>query len=261
MKVSWVTCTYRRMTCVENILAMFLGQDYSDLSELILFNTDADYPFILETPNPRIVVVNNAIDYLTKSPYTNVGAIRRDALTHATGDAYCCADDDDWYAPWYTRQGANGLLRSGRKAWKPKQSLFRTDEGIKMVQNTLEASVIVDMAELRKLGFALHSGKEGLAWYSPLRDAGQLDENEKVWVPSYAFDWSSNPGAIHKQSGNIDALDNFEVHKTRTQDFAFRPLRPSPSLETINAPFYEWFRVHRDGLDYRAVQEYVAEYI
>ncbi len=42
-------------------------------------------------------------------------------------------------------EAVKGIKSNGMDAWKPEKSLFATREEIKLVQNTLEASVIVKM--------------------------------------------------------------------------------------------------------------------
>ena len=189
-KVSFVCTSYRRFYCVRRILSQFYAQTYPNV-ELILFNTDVEHPFVLEHENPNIVVVNNATDYITGEPYKNRGQICRDAVTHATGDYFMLADDDDVYLPWHIQQAVEGIEELGTDAWKPEYSFFAAPGKVELVMNTMEAAVIVKMERIREIGFRSDlTGYEGLSWYTQLRDEGQLDEHNKNYLPSYCFNWS-----------------------------------------------------------------------
>ena len=241
-KLSFVCTTFRRYRCVERIIEQFLQQDY-DNAELIILNTDAENPFSLDQSleHESIKIVNNAIDYETGEPYTNRGSICRDAVTHATGDYFMLADDDDIYLPWHFRQAVDGILANGKDAWKPEYSFFATPYQLDLVRNTLEASVIVKMNRIREIGFRTDAtGYEGLSWYTKLRDEGQLDEHNKVYVPSYCFNWS-DPGdmAGHKQSGDINNPNNFENHKAKSNDVSQKPLERC-GAEIINRTYSKY---------------------
>ena len=157
-KVSFVCTSYRRFTCVERIVAQFHAQTYPN-KELIIFNTDEEYPYTLGFEDSSIIIVNNGINYETGTPYENRGQICRDAVTHATGDYFMLADDDDIYLPWHMQQAVDGIEANGKDAWKPQQSFFATPNKVQMCMNTLEASVIVKMERIRerKTGFISNS--------------------------------------------------------------------------------------------------------
>ena len=141
-KVSFVCTSYRRFYCVRRIIAQYHAQTYKN-KELIIFNTDMEFPYSLGFEDSSIIVVNNDKDYLTGEPYKNRGQICRDAVTHATGDYFMLADDDDIYLPWHIQQAVEGIEEMGKDAWKPEYSFFASKEGISLVMNTMEASVIV----------------------------------------------------------------------------------------------------------------------
>jgi len=233
-KVTAVCCTYRRFKCVERAMNCFLAQDYPN-KELIIYNTDVQNPYTTILPTNHslydpyeaailkdinIVIVNENIDSVTKEPYTNVGAIRRDALTHATGDYYICWDDDDIYLPYFMRQGIDMMQKSLLPTFKPAKSFFYSGDSLRLVQNTLEASVISDINKIREHGFLLETGSEGLGWYTKLRDSRELDENCKEYLPHYCFNWNDGfeMNATHKQSGDIDNPNNFSNHKECSKD-------------------------------------------
>jgi len=220
-KVSAVCCTYRRYKCVEKVINFFIAQDY-DNKELIVFNTDEKNPYIQTDTLTKlgVKIVNCEIDYVTGLPYTNVGAIRRDALTHATGDYYICWDDDDVYLPYFMRQGIDMMQKSGLPTFKPAKSFFYSGDSLRLVKNTLEASVISDINKIREHGFLLETGSEGLGWYTKLRDSKELDEDCKEYLPHYCFNWNDGfeMDATHKQSGDIDNPNNFSNHKESSND-------------------------------------------
>lgn len=259
-KLSFVCTSYRRFTCVERIVAQFHAQTYPN-KELIIFNTDEEYPYSLGFEDSSIIIVNNGINYQTGTPYENRGQICRDAVTHATGDYFMLADDDDIYLPWHMKQAVDGIESNGKDAWKPEQSFFATPNKVQMCMNTLEASVIVKMERIREIGFRSDiTGYEGLSWYTQLRDEKHLDEHNKYYVPSYCFNWS-DPHEIagHKQSGAIGSPNNFENHKEASKDYATRPLEKlsEEKLRETYKPYYHFLRQHVEDFPLELVSKYV----
>lgn len=244
-KISCVMTTYRRFTCVERSISMFLNQDYTGETELIILNTDDKYPLVLGSElinDHRIKIINNNIDYATGNKYDNIGSIRRDALSHATGTHYICWDDDDIFLPWNIRQCVDGLNKyPDMWAWKPEYSMFwRSDGLLEIAGNAMEASIISSIEKIKEIGFRPHKGGgEHLSWLE------QLQKNRKIFfdkdsIPGYCFNWSDQ-GIIrgHKQSGTIDHPDNFNLHKEHTKDYATRALVPfdSNTLSEIYSKF------------------------
>jgi glycosyltransferase involved in cell wall biosynthesis len=248
-KVSFVCTTYRRFRCVERIIEQFISQTYQN-KQLIILNTDVENPLVLDhevlSLELDIILINNSFDYQTGLEYTNRGQICRDAVSHADGDYFMLADDDDIYLPWHLDQAVDGIETLGKDAWKPAQSFFALPDKLILVQNTLEASVIVKMNRIKEIGFREDkTGYEGLSWYTRLRDEGQLWENNPNYVPSYCFNWSDPADmAGHKQSGNIDNPTNFEEHKLASNDVLHRPLNRCGRqvLETYYERYYNYLR-------------------
>jgi hypothetical protein len=262
LKVSFVCTSFRRFTCVERIIAQYHAQSYAN-KELIIFNTDTEFPMTLGFTDPSIILVNNNIDYVTRQPYTNRGDICRDAVTHATGDLFMLADDDDIYLPWHLKQAVEGIIENKKDAWKPQKSFFATHHKLELTQNTLEASVIVNMHRIREIGFRSDmTGYEGLSWYTRLRDEKQLDEHNTKYVPSYCFNWG-DPSEIagHKQSGDIDNPNNFENHKQSSGDYATRPLKCDYPLLDVYKPYFDFIRNNMNLLNSEYVQRYAAPYL
>jgi glycosyltransferase involved in cell wall biosynthesis len=239
--VSFICTTYRRARCVERIITQYINQDYDSDIELIILNTDVDNPITLipVLQQLNIKVINNNISYSNNLPYTNRGDICADAVSHASGEYFMLADDDDYYLPWHIRQAVDGIKSFGTDAWKPDKSFFRTPRKLELAKNTMEASVIVKMERIRDIGFLTNSGYEGLGWYTTLRDTGQLKEDNTEHIPSYCFNWGDPPEmAGHKQSGDIDNPNNFENHKVASSDKAVRPL----GLYDINTEYKEFYK-------------------
>lgn len=262
-KVSFVCTTFRRFTCVKRIVYQYYQQTHQN-KELIIFNTDTEYPIQLGFEDSSIIVINNDKDYLTGLPYTNRGQICRDAVTHASGYYFMLADDDDIYLPWHLQQAVEGIQKNGKDAWKPEKSLFgrRTDPKISFAQNTLEASVIVKMSRIREIGFRTDiTGYEGLSWYDKLRDEKHLDEHNKDYVPSYCFNWG-DPSEIagHKQSGNIGSPNNFEDHKKSSTDIA-KTILFKENFETMYDPYYKFLVQNLENINKEYFDRYAKKYI
>lgn len=219
--------TYRRFNCVERSIMCFLSQNTSLDTELIIYNTDIEYPLYLDdsfdlAEKNKIKIINNNTDYHTKANYTNTGAIRRDALTHATGDFYITWDDDDLFFPWNIQQCYDGLMRTGKRAWKPLKSFIWTNTETPQIEyNYMEATVMMYKEEAT---FHESSGPEGLNWFERLRNQNELVEDEYS-IPAYCFYWK-DPYDIggQKQSGYINEPNNFQMHLDMTNDFAKRNL-------------------------------------
>ena len=262
-KVSCVCTTYRRFYCVNRILAQFDAQTY-DNKELIIFNTDDEFPYIIDIQRDDIIIVNNGIDYKTGLPYTNRGDICRDAVTHANGKYFTLWDDDDLFFPWFLQQAVDGIEELGTDAWKPQKSLFAAPGRIELCQNTMEASVIVKMDRIREIGFRSDlTGYEGLSWYTKLRDEGQLNEYNPKFVPSYCFNWS-DPSEVagHKQSGDIDNPNNFDNHKEASNDIADTPLigLSEDEINQVYKPYFEFLKFNRDKLNDEYYNKYCLDY-
>lgn len=227
-KVSCVMPTYRRFNCVERSIACFLSQETLIDTELIICNTDIDYPLVLdntfnEHDKARIKIYNSNIDLKTKEVYKNTGSIRRDGVSLSTGDYYITWDDDDIFLPWNIQQCYDGLIRTGKRAWKPKKSIMWWRDEPSLEFNVLEATAIMHIAEAT---FDENSGPEGLSWYQRLIRSKQIEEDPNS-IPGYCYYWR-DPIAIggHKQgnSEDINKPNNFELHMSRCVDRAMNSL-------------------------------------
>lgn len=254
--VSCVMTTYRRSTCVERSIAMFLAQDADIETELIIYNTDTKYPISLDDSfddiGNKIKIINNNIDFQTKQDYIGVGAIRRDAKMFATGNYYITWDDDDIFFPWNIRQCMDGIIRTGKSAWKPRFSFMKHfNHEPTLAFNNMEASILVSMDAVNTLGFNMNkTGAEHLGWLDELLRLNDIGVDDYS-IPGYCFYWSDPPEiAGHKQSNASEFVreDNFQRHKQFTTDYATRPLTRKLLSEYNNilSPFSSILSSYKD---------------
>jgi hypothetical protein len=237
MKVSCIANTYRRFTCLNRSIRFFLNQDSNVEKELIIYNTDIEYPLELDDSlkDENIKIINNNTDLVTRQPYTNIGDIRRDSLQYADGSHYICWDDDDIFLPWHISQCVDGFNKNPDIwAWKPHTSMFWNRDGINLACNNMEASILVDLNKLKEIGFSNHQGGgEHLYWMDIFKKLNKF-YIDKSSIPSYCFNWSDNSEiGGHKQSGSIRREDNFEFHKKNTKDHAKGKLTANVSVDEI----------------------------
>lgn len=227
------------MRCVERSASLFCAQEYKDC-ELIIYNTDVSHPISLgdSFAGENIKVFNCDTDEVTGEIYDNVGSIRRDALSKATGDYYICWDDDDIFLPWNNLQCFNKINGTSLAAWKPQTSMASLhSRGPELSQNVMEASYIVRMSSLLECGFELHvGGKEHMKWVHKFnREKTCLIDYDSI--PAYSFNWS-DPRDIggHKNSGTIDREDNYQLHRRECTDIHTRPIEKI-DVRPIVAPY------------------------
>lgn len=266
--ITAIMCTYGRFSFVERAMNCFLQQTYPNKRLIILNTATASKEQIYQPPSKDleglVTIINNNIDYVTGEPYTNVGAIRRDALTHAGTQGYHVTwDDDDIFLPWFMQQAVDRMKQTGLPSFKPEKSFFYSGDNLRLCQNTLEASVVADINKVREYGFLLETGKEGLAWYTKMRDNKELVENDTHYIPSYCFDWNSGQD-VHRQSGDIDNPNNFNNHKTRSVDHVNgRNLRlySQDIMEKIYKPYYDYLEAHKEDFDKGLYEKYVKGFL
>jgi len=267
-KISAVMCTYGRFKCVERAMNCYMAQTYPN-KELIIYNTDyepkSNYnhydPYSILLIDTNITCVNCNIDSITQQPYTNVGAIRRDALKWATGDYVVTWDDDDIFLPHFMQQAIDRMAETGLPSFKPEMSFFYSGT-LRLVMNTLEASVVARMDKVREYGYLLETGKEGLGWYTKLRDNKEMDEHDKRYLPSYCFNWhdGNEMDAPHKQSGDIDNPNNFNNHKEASKDRVNgRELQlwDEQKLRETYKPYYDYIAAHLTDFPQDLVEKYL----
>lgn len=265
--VSAVMCTYGRFSCVERAMNCFIHQKYPK-KELIIFNTDTESPYKQEIDSRLtdlgIILINCNVDSVTNEPYTNVGAIRRDALMSASGEYVVTWDDDDIFLPWFMEQAFDRMSQTGLPSFKPEKSFFYSGNNLRLVMNTLEASVVASTHKVKEYGYLLETGKEGLGWYTKLRDNKELDEHDKYYLPSYCFNWNDGQQmkAPHKQSGDIDNPNNFNNHKEASKDRVDGRSLSIYSAEKMSEtykPYFQFIKEHEGDFPNELVQKYFYE--
>ena len=264
-------CTYGRFNCVERAMNCFLAQTYPN-KELIIYNTDIESSYqnelfyvaleISDIEKYNIKIINNNIDKLTNQEYTNVGAIRRDALMFADGDYVVTWDDDDIFLPHFMQQAIDRMNETKLPSFKPAMSFFYSGNNLRLVQNTLEASIVASINKVREYGYLLETGKEGLAWYTKMRDNKELDEHDNIFVPSYCFNWNDGDimEAPHKQSGDIDNPENFNNHKAQSLDRVndrSLSIYSEEKLRETYKPYYNYIRANVEDFPLDLVSKYV----
>jgi len=270
-KITAIMCTYGRFNCVERAMNCFLAQTYPN-KELIIYNTDIESQYqkelfyvaleIVDIEKYNIKVINNNIDKLTNQEYTNVGAIRRDALMFADGDYVVTWDDDDIFLPHFMQQAIDRMNETKLPSFKPAMSFFYSGNNLRLVQNTLEASIVASIDKVREYGYLLETGKEGLAWYTKMRDNKELDEHDNIYVPSYCFNWNDGDimEAPHKQSGDIDNPENFNNHKAQSLDRVNSrslSIYSEEKLRETYKPYYNYIRANVEDFPLDLVSKYV----
>jgi len=264
-KVSAVMCTYGRFECVQRAVNCFLYQTYQN-KELIIYNTDADNPYtdFCKLAPYGILIINCGVDMQTKEPYTNVGAIRRDALLFAGGDYVVTWDDDDVWMPWFMEQAIDRILETKLPSFKPQQSFFYSGN-LRLVMNTLEASVVADINKIREYGYLMETGKEGLGWYTKMRDNKELNEHDRYYIPSYCFNWhdGAEMKAGHKQSGDINNPNNFSNHKDASKDYVNGRainIHDEQKMREIYKPYFDYIKDNVANFPLELVEKYFTRH-
>lgn len=221
--------TKGRHYCVERSLRYFLMQQNTN-SVLLIYN-NSDVPQTLgEFPgSDRVILVNNHIDQLTGEPYTNLGAVYRDAMGHvpAACQALTFFDDDDIYHPEHFTQGVFclGVATEMRMmAFKPHKSLFKYVHNVTLENNTMEPSIFVTKAHIEQHGFGMETGSQHIQWINPLVwNCKILDLI--VAKPTLIYNWGDN-FPVYKISGDIKNPVNFDNFARHSQDHGDGVIKP-----------------------------------
>jgi hypothetical protein len=209
------------------------------------------------------------MDYLTKENYTNVGAIRRDALdlvSDGLGGYVVTWDDDDVFLPWFMEQAIDRIRETNLPSFKPEMSFFYSGDNLRLVRNTLEASVVAKYEKVREYGYLLETGKEGLGWYTKMRDKRELNEHDKYYLPSYCFNWNDGyeMNAPHKQSGDIDNPDNFNNHKEASIDAVngrSLSIYTEEKMRETYKPYFDFIEKHSADFPPELVEKYFTPHL
>jgi hypothetical protein len=213
-------------------LTYFLLQDYEGEHTQFIFN-NSEVPTELDLTgwdlpvNKRVVLINSFFSYQTGMPYTNLGQIYADCMTHVTfGDVINFMDDDDQYLKNHIRQGVKGLTKAktmGKIAYKSKFYFFKAEHQLFSCVNCYEPVFFIDIEHIRKYGFwdgpnydektANHHHR----WMDPMGEQQLLWEAEEG-LPTFVQDWDTWEIVGYKTSCNAMSLDNFTECRKRAND-------------------------------------------
>lgn len=235
MKVCLITATKGRHALLERSVRFSLDQTYHDIVHLIYNNSEIDQRLNNNLLTGKYILVNNHIDKVTNLPYTNLGAIYRDALSYIPEDVEVIThfDDDDVFLPNHVHEGVKGLIKGRKTAYKPQKSFYKTRKGISLMNNVLEPSIFVKKEHVMKYGYSKTSTPQHLQWLQPLIDSGDIFE-DKDGLPTLIYDWSHDI-PTYKASGNHKNPDNFSNFEKASSDHGDRIITP---ISAIKAQIY-----------------------
>jgi hypothetical protein len=75
----------------------------------------------------------------------------------ATGDYVVTWDDDDIFLPHFMQQAMDRMNETKLPSFKPAMSFFYSGGNLRLVANTLEASVVASAQKVREYGYLLES--------------------------------------------------------------------------------------------------------
>lgn len=229
MKIYSICCTYNRHKLLERSVGCFLKQDYKREHKLLIYN-NSQHKLRMDEEYENIILFNNYIDLKTSRPYSNTGAIFRDALSCVpmSVDVVQWWDDDDLFKPKHISEGMKGMqeaIEMGKKAYKPKYSLHRYGkEPERLVDNLMEPSIFVLRNWVDSYGFSTHSSAYHSNWTNPLFRQKEIYVKEDG-EPTFVYDWSNEAKAF-KISGDGNNKDNFSNHKKNSTDVGDGIIKP-----------------------------------
>jgi len=228
MKVVCITCTAGRLSCLERSVRMFLEQDYPDAIQLIYQNSPNYLQLDPSVPADKVIIINNYLDLKTGKRYETLGAIYRDALTFVPEgvDVINHFDDDDFFLPEHISKGIEGLISSGKTAYKAKKSIF-LQKGLKpiLTENVMEPSIFVKKEHIDKYGYSEETTAQHLQWVQPLIDSGDIYA-PLDGTPTLAYNWNALGETVFKTSGNPKNPENFKNYHNYSQDYGQGVLLP-----------------------------------
>lgn len=226
MKVTAIMATCGRHSLSERSLSLFLNQSYLN-RELLIFQNSAIKQTLSDKVDPNLVkLVNCSIDKVTGHPYTNLGAIYRDAIDFVSQDSEVIIfwDDDDLFMQDHIEKGVEGLRTSKMKAYKPQSSYYRDTEAIVLAQNNMEPSIFVKKSHIQKYGFNLTTIDQHLQWLNPLLQSKEIfvDEQGK---PTLIYNWGDDIFTF-KTSGDSENPYNFANYRRYSNDHGDQIISP-----------------------------------
>ena len=228
LKICCVTCTAGRFSCLRRNVRMFLEQDYPNAIQLIYQNSPNYLQLDSSIPSEKVIIVNNYLDLQTGKRYETLGAIYRDALTFIPEDVNIINhfDDDDFFLPQHISKGIEGIIQSGKTAYKAKKSIF-LQRGLLpiLTENVMEPSIFVVKEHVQKYGYGQETSAQHLQWVDPLIRKEQLF-SDPYGTPTLAYNWNALGEEVFKTSGNSKNPENFKNYHNYSQDYGQGILSP-----------------------------------
>ena len=234
MKITAIMATCGRHFFCERSVGMFLAQKYENKHLLIIQNSEVEQK--LDKNYENITLIN-------KSGFTNLGAIYNYALDFVPSDTdvFCLFDDDDMYMPEHMTEGANGLIRGKKMAYKPKFSFFQVREKISKANNVFEPSWFVDFKVVKEKKFREESNRHHYNWVEWCQKNRQLyvDENGPSTL---IYTWGNPERGVFKTSGHGKKPNVFELYREYSKDHGDGIITPNTKdqLDAIYEKFYKW---------------------
>jgi glycosyltransferase involved in cell wall biosynthesis len=226
MKVCAITATKNRHTCLERSVRLFLNQTYDNCVQLIYNNACEAQRLNSNIPEGKIILVNNCLSKKTGKLYTTLGEIYNDILSHIPDDVDVVTfwDDDDVFFPRHIEKGVEGLLRGGKKAYKPQKSYYKSGGRATLVENTLEPSIFVKKDHLLQYGFSEETTAQHLQWLQPLLTEDQIyvDPNGESTL---IYMWGEEI-PVFKTSGDPGNPNNFLNYSNFSKDIGDQIITP-----------------------------------
>lgn len=256
-RVTAITATCGRHTCLERLVGMFLAQDYQGPHTLLIFNNSEiplsldkfiddgtmgymwynDWEIMFKGETKTIHLVNQ----YSEGGYRNLGHIYTEAIKHVSDDTDIITfmDDDDLFLPNHISEGLKGLEKCGKTAYKPAQSYFRYQGGISLMNNTLEPSIFVEAFHVKKYGFSETTTEQHLQWVTPLVEQGEIFADPDG-TPTLIYNWGDDFPTF-KTSGDYKNPLNFDNYRKHSQDHGDRIITPW-AIESLK-PYYNLVNV------------------
>lgn len=213
---------------------MFLDQDYGGEHTLYIYNNsniEQELAIGEQLPyNKSILLINENIDSSTNLPYTSLGAIYNDLIRYVPtqeDDVVIFWDDDDLFLPSHISRGVDGLIRGGKRAYKPSHSFYRSPDGVFKVNNTLEPSIFVYSKDVKREGFSDTTTEQHLKWLTPLIEKGEVyvdPEGESTMI----YNWGDTHIFTFKTSGDFHNPANFDNYRRSSRDHGDKLITPLP---------------------------------
>lgn len=222
--------TKGRYTHLRKLIRCFLEQNYKGLHTLLIYNNGKNVYELSALdlpPNKKIILINNYIYKATGESYTNVGQVFTDALSELSvlsPDICTHMDDDDLFLPNHLTEGVIGILKGGKKGYKPEYSYFIDTNKMELQKNIMEPSVFICFDFLKNTGYDMDSAKYNWKWYYGLENSNNLFIDPEG-VPTHIYDWS-NRIPVWKISGDPNNIDNYNNHNLYSKDIRDEPLTP-----------------------------------